>query len=255
MWLMLTKAFVALKHAEYLVTLLLLVAAVLTCTPQGDLHTGVTDIVGCHGCACPKPHRLKKYYESCYTKGNAALEAEAFHCDKHVTQARSGVPARWPRLDEPTWSLLSCEKVLRLLPLTQALWDVLRTETGVSIKLWRVHSRSNVENCTCRAQCRLMGGKQFNGASIKSWRTCVGWAVVLTYGSKRYSCFLCSWQHCVARYLLTNKYCTRVVCHSGSVHLAQNQQSHLKMEGIVEFYSFWGTAALYVLFWATLKTF
>lgn len=52
---MLTKAFVALKHAEYLVTLLLLIAAVLTSTPQGDLHTGVTDIVGCHGCACPKP--------------------------------------------------------------------------------------------------------------------------------------------------------------------------------------------------------
>lgn len=52
---MLTKAFVALKHAEYLVTLLLLVAAVLTCTPQGDLHAGVTDIVGCHGRACPKP--------------------------------------------------------------------------------------------------------------------------------------------------------------------------------------------------------
>lgn len=52
---MLTKAFVALKHAEYLITLFLLVAAVLTCTPQGDLHTGVTDIVGCHGCTCPKP--------------------------------------------------------------------------------------------------------------------------------------------------------------------------------------------------------
>lgn len=51
---MLTKAFVALKHAEYLVTLLLLVAAALTRTPQGDLHTGVTDIVGCHGRACPK---------------------------------------------------------------------------------------------------------------------------------------------------------------------------------------------------------
>lgn len=52
---MLTKAFVALKHAEYLVALLLLVSAALTCTPQGDLHAGVTDIVGCHGRACPKP--------------------------------------------------------------------------------------------------------------------------------------------------------------------------------------------------------
>lgn len=55
---MLTKAFVALKHAEYLVTLLLLVAAALTCTPQGDLHTGVTDVVGCHRCACPKPPEM-----------------------------------------------------------------------------------------------------------------------------------------------------------------------------------------------------
>lgn len=55
---MLTKAFVALKHAEYLVTLLLLVAAALTCTPQGDLHTGVTDVVGCHRRACPKPPEM-----------------------------------------------------------------------------------------------------------------------------------------------------------------------------------------------------
>lgn len=51
----LTKAFVALKHAEYLVTLLLLVPAALARTPQGHLHAGVTDVVGCHGRACPKP--------------------------------------------------------------------------------------------------------------------------------------------------------------------------------------------------------
>ena len=210
-WLMLTKAFVALKHAEYLVTLLLLVAAALTCTPQGDLHAGVTDVVGCHGCACPKPPetgikiyftKWKKHHESFYTKWNAAQEAEAIHCDMRVTQERSGIPVRWPRPGESTWSLLGCEEVWRLLPLTQAIWwwGILITEADASIRLKDV---KHLQGLNC-------------GTGI--WQQKV--------------LFLCSSQHSASKCLLPNKCWTPVVCHSARVHWAQNQQTSVKPEGI-----------------------
>lgn len=101
---LLTKAFVAPKHAKYLVTLLLLVAAAFTSTPQGDLHAGVTDVVGCHRCACPKPPEMgiriyfikwKKHDESPYPKGNTALEATAFHYSEVTLQSLCKVTHVW----------------------------------------------------------------------------------------------------------------------------------------------------------------
>lgn len=129
---LLTKAFVVLKHAKYLVTLLLLVATAFTGTPQGDLHAGVTDVVGCHRRACPKPPEMgiriyfikwKKHDESPYPQGNAALEAKAFHYSEVTLQSPCKVTHIW-------WAYMQ----------SAALWERVEIATPDSVNLMMKHT-------------------------------------------------------------------------------------------------------------------
>lgn len=118
-WLMLTKAFVVLKHAEYLVTLLLLIATALTCAPQGYLRTGVADIVGCHGCACPKVPETRMRTDlpderrimSCTVIKGMLPWRQKPSTAIHTIQEMPGAPARWPglvNLHEVCWAVIKC---------------------------------------------------------------------------------------------------------------------------------------------------